>query len=98
MSVEGLQVIARNFYISAGIFSGIVVILFFRFQIWRIIGDLSGANAKREIRAISKQERAMDHHSQGLLAIKPLREGTEFFVCTDDTECWDEKQPREIIV
>lgn len=86
MSVEMLKVLARNFYISAGVFSFIMLVLFFRFQILKIVGDLSGINAKRGIRAISKQERAMESHSQGLFGMKFLEdERMESFACAEDT-------------
>lgn len=86
MSVEILQELARSFYISGVVFSCVVLVLFFRFQIWKIIGDLSGFNAKRGVKAISKYERTMERYSQGFLGLESIRdEGTESFVYTKDT-------------
>ena len=86
MSVEMLQEMARNFYVLAGVFSGVALILFFRFKIWKIVGDLSGVNAKRGIKEISKQERTIESCSQGFLNMKSLQgDSTESFVCAENT-------------
>ncbi len=87
MSVEMFKMMARNFYLFAGVLAFITLIVFFRFQIWKIVGDLSGVNAKRGIKAISKQKMAMESHSQGLFGMKLLQEErAESFLRTENTE------------
>ena len=55
MSVELLHTLSLIAYILAGIFLLISVALFFRFNVRGLIGDLSGANARKAIENIRQQ-------------------------------------------
>ncbi len=86
MSVDVLQEMARNFYITAGIFFCVVFILFFRFQIWKLLGDLSGIRKRREMQAISSLGHVQENSSQGVFELRYLQEErTESFEYTEDT-------------
>ena len=80
-----LQELVKFFYGFAVVFSCIMLILFFKFQIWKIVGDFSGMNAKRGIKEISNQRSAEKHYSQSFLSMKLVQgEATEPFLCTED--------------
>ena len=64
MSLEVLQEIQRCFLVAGFVSTGVSFVLFFRFQIWKIVAQLSGLHAKREIRAITKQERSIKNDGQ----------------------------------
>jgi len=55
MSVELLQMLSLIAYVLAGIFLLISVALFFRYKVRDLIGDLSGANARKAIENIRQQ-------------------------------------------
>ena len=55
MSVGLLHTLSLVAYILAGLFLLVSVALFFRFKVPELIGDISGANAKKAIESIRKQ-------------------------------------------
>ena len=55
MTVELLKNLSLISYILSAIFLIVSVVLFFVFDIRKIIGDLSGANARKAIENIQKQ-------------------------------------------
>lgn len=55
MTVELLQNLSLAAYLAAGVFLGIAVLLFFVFHVPQLIGDLSGATARRAIESIERQ-------------------------------------------
>lgn len=68
MSVQLLHTLGLIAYILAGIFFLIALVLFFHFRILELIGDISGANAKRAIESIRQQ-----NASSGDKAYRPSR-------------------------
>lgn len=58
MSIQLLNNLSLAAYIVAGIFLLVAIMLFFTLNIPRVIGELSGHNAKKEIAEIRKQNKA----------------------------------------
>ncbi len=54
MTVEQLEMISLAAYVLAGVFFLIAVYLFFLFRIPKLVGDLTGSNAKRNIAYIQE--------------------------------------------
>lgn len=52
MSAEKWRMVSLMFYMIAGLWGSLGFVLFFGLRIWKVIGDLSGYNRKRGIRAI----------------------------------------------
>lgn len=59
MSVDTLNLLSLISYIAAGAFLVLTIVLFFALDIRRIIGDLSGKNARKAIEAIRRQNEAI---------------------------------------
>lgn len=55
MSVELLRTLSLASYILAGLFFGIAVALFFILKVPRLIGDVTGATARKAIESIRQQ-------------------------------------------
>ena len=66
MSVELLQTLSLVSYILAGVFLIVAVALFFLLDVRKLIGDISGANARKAIENIRQQ-----NESSGDKAYKP---------------------------
>lgn len=58
MSVEFLQTLSIVFYILAGIFALIAIVLFFVLDIKKVVGDVTGSTARKAINAIRTQNEA----------------------------------------
>lgn len=66
MSVELLQTLSLVSYILAGVFLIVAIALFFLLDVRKLIGDISGANARKAIENIRQQ-----NESSGDKAYKP---------------------------
>jgi len=78
MSVELLQTLSMGGYIASGVFLILAVILFFTLRIPEVIGDLSGATARKAIEDIRRQ-----NEQSGDKAYKPSRVNRERGALTD---------------
>lgn len=58
---EQLVIISNILLIGALLFAFIALFLWFRFHIWKIIGDLTGKNERR---SLARMRAGMDNHSQ----------------------------------
>lgn len=59
MSVEMMHRISWCCYVTAGVLSCVEIVLFFQFNIWGVIGDFTGTNKKREMKAICEKEQIL---------------------------------------
>ena len=84
---ETLSMISKISFVAAGICLVVAIILFIRFKIPDVIGDLSGRNARKSI----EQMRALNEKS-GSKSYKPSKKNIERGKLTDTMHGLDETE------